>query len=131
MSGTADPAVRDALLRWCRARQITHAEVIVRCHVALADLPLYAAAAWRRSGGARSRPSLLSDDLLGASFRTALIVGTRYDECDDHEIGIPDSATAEERLRAAAPCFGAVAVSVFDPDSLERLRAALAALVAG
>ncbi len=71
-----------------------------------------------------------SGGLAAATFRPALIVGTRYDEYNDHESSASEPTTAEERLRAAAPCFGRVAVSVFDPDSLERLRAALAALVA-
>ena len=41
---------------------------------------------------------------------------------------VPSKAQQSKRLRAAVPCFGCVAVS--DPDSLERLLAALAALVA-
>jgi ATP-binding cassette subfamily F protein 3 len=126
-AGAADPGVRDALLRWCRARQIAHAEVTVRCHITAAEVPLYAAAAWRRSGS-RARSSPTPDDLASASFRPALIVGTRYDE---YEPSAPDPVTAEERLRVAVPCFGCVAVSVLDPASLERLCAALATLLAG
>jgi ATP-binding cassette subfamily F protein 3 len=127
-AGADDPAVRDALLRWCRAQQITHAEVVVRGPVALTDLPLYAAAAWRRGGGARGRQPQSPGAIPAVSFRPALVVGTRYDESGG-AVAEPDAA--EERLRAAAPGFGCVAVSVLDLESLERLRTALVALASG
>jgi hypothetical protein len=83
-------------------------------------LALYAEAAWQRTGGARARQA------GAATFRPALVVGTRYDELPG---GTADAALAEERLREHAPGFGCVAVSVLDPESLDRLRAALGALV--
>jgi ATP-binding cassette subfamily F protein 3 len=117
---SGDDATRDALIRWCRAHQVTHAEVVVRDNeVSLKPdlLALYAEAAWQRTGGARARQA------GAATFRPALVVGTRYDELPS------DAATAEEHLRGLAPGFGCVAVSVLDPASLDRLRAALGALV--
>jgi hypothetical protein len=126
ISGTGDGALHDDLVRWCRASGITHADVVVRQDVRLPDVPIFAAAAWRRSGGARARQAAQAAD--AATFRPALVVGTRYDELDSGQAGATE---AEERLRALASGFGCVAVSVFDAESVERLRAALAALAAG
>src|SRR5260370_34460972 len=81
--GTEDTALRDALTRWCRARQITHAEVSVRAALAAAEAPLYADAAWQRAGGGRARQQPAQEGALPLVYRPALVVGTRYDERDD------------------------------------------------
>ncbi len=123
--GTEDPALRDALTRWCRARQITHAEVSVRAALAAAEAPLYADAAWQRAGGGRARQQPAQEGALPLVYRPALVVGTRYDERDDGAGGLPP----EDLLRGAMPGFGCVAVSAFDLESVERLRAALITLL--
>jgi hypothetical protein len=119
-----EPGQRDELLRWCRARQIAHAEVTILAAVALADLATYAEAAWRRSGAAKAQRAASGPD-AALAFRPALIVGTRYDELTG------DAAAAEEQLRAAMLGFASVAVSALDAESIARLRAALVALTGG
>jgi ATP-binding cassette, subfamily F, member 3 len=119
-----DEAARETLLRWCRGRQITHAEAVVHGAVPPDVLALYAEAAWLRVGGARARQSTT----LRGIVRPALVVGTRHDEL---EHGAADTTRAEERLRLEWPGFAVVAVSVLDDASIARLRAALGELLAG
>jgi ATP-binding cassette subfamily F protein 3 len=119
---TQDTAVREALIRWCRARQITHAEVSVRAAVPPADLELYADAVWQRSGGARALRQAEASGRPALLMRPALVVGTRGDEVPGFDGG-PEHALAH--LRALAPGFGCFVTSVFDLESLERLRAAM------
>lgn len=125
-----EPAQRDDLARWCRAQQITHAEVTIRAPILATDLEIYAAAAWRRAGGSRSRHAASGGAGAALAFRPALVAGTRYDEMPGMNDLASAPATAEERLRAVMPGFACVAVSALDPESIARLRAALVALVA-
>ena len=126
MSG-GEPAQRDELARWCRARQIAHAEVAIRAPIAAADLAIYAVAAWRRGGGAKDQRATDDPD-AALAFRPALVIGTRYDEMNlpESEVGV-----AEARLRAAMPGFACVAVSALDPASIARLGATLVTLISG
>jgi ATP-binding cassette subfamily F protein 3 len=128
VTGCQDAAVSDGLMRWCRARHITHAEVNIRCEADTSDLLRYAEAAWQRVAGARARQAAIPDGGAASIFRPALIAGTRYDELDG---GASDAGMAEQRLQATAPCFTCVATSTFDLDSLSRLRDALTALAGG
>jgi ATP-binding cassette subfamily F protein 3 len=125
IDGTDDAALREALTRWCRARQITHAEISVRAVVPAADLEWYADAVWQRSGGTRARQQAEAFGRPALLLRLALVAGTRADEFPEFDGG-PERALAY--LRALAPGFGCVVTSVFDLESLERLRAAILAL---
>jgi ATP-binding cassette subfamily F protein 3 len=122
IEGTDDAAVREALTRWCRVRQITHAEIGVRAVVPLADLELYADAVWQRGGGARARQQAEASGRPPLLMRPAVVVGTRADEFPGFDGG-PERALAH--LRALAPGFGCVVTSVFDLESLHRLQAAV------
>jgi ATP-binding cassette subfamily F protein 3 len=126
IEGTDDPAVREALTRWCRARQITHAEISVRAVVPLADLERFADAVWQRSGGTRARQQAEATGRPALLMRPALVVGTRADEFPGYDGGPEHTLT---HLRALAPGFGCVVTSVFDLESLERLRVAMLAPV--
>ncbi|HEV7128570.1 MAG TPA: hypothetical protein VGN32_14165, partial [Ktedonobacterales bacterium] len=139
ITGVDDDELRERLMRWCRTRQIIHAEVLVHAPAALiaAALAVYAEAAWRRTGGARARAAQASGTAEPALvFRPALVVGTRYDELAVlTEAGVPASgdevAEGERRLRAMAPGFNCIAVSALDGESIARLRTALTSLVGG